>query len=111
MDLWSQLTSRRLRKFSAGSLLGCEAVGYLRLREALADYLNVSRGVKCNAEQVVIVSGMQEALDLAARLFIDPGDVVGIENPGYVGAVAAFEAAGAKVSALPLDKEGVVLED
>jgi GntR family transcriptional regulator/MocR family aminotransferase len=111
MDLWSQLTSRRLRKFSAGSLLGCEAAGYLPLREALADYLNVSRGVKCNAEQVVIVSGMQEALDLAARLFIDPGDVVGIENPGYVGAVAAFEAAGAKVSALPLDKEGVVLED
>ena len=110
MDLWTQLTARRLRKFSANDLLGCEAMGYRPLREALADYLNASRGVNCTAEQVTIVSGMQEALDLATRVFINPGDKVAIENPGFVGAVASFEAAGAKISALPVDPEGVCVK-
>lgn len=110
IDLWTQLTSRRLRKVSANFLLGCEAVGYRPLREAVAEYLGSSRGVVCAPEQIAIVSGMQEALDLAARLFIDPGDKVGIENPGYVGAVAAFEAAGAKITALPVDEEGVCID-
>jgi len=111
MDLWTQLTSRRLRRLSADLLLGCEALGYRPLREALADYLNASRGVKCTADQLVIVSGMQEALDLAARLFVNPGDTVAVENPGYVGAVATFEAAGAKIAAVPLDNEGVCVKD
>ena len=107
MDLWTQLTARRLRKLSANDLLGCEAMGYRPLREALADYLNTSRGVNCTADQVTIVAGIQEALDLATRIFINPGDKVAIENPGFVGAVASFEAVGAKVSALPVDPEGV----
>jgi GntR family transcriptional regulator/MocR family aminotransferase len=64
----------------------------------------------CRPEQVIIVSGMQEALDLAARLFIDEGDRVGVENPGYVGAVAAFKAAGAKIVGLELDAEGVQVD-
>jgi GntR family transcriptional regulator / MocR family aminotransferase len=107
MDLWTQITTRRLKKLTRDLMLGCEAVGYRPLREALADYLNASRGVNCTAHQITIVSGMQEALDLATRLFINPGDKVSIENPGYVGAVASFEAAGAKISALPIDAEGV----
>jgi len=111
MNLWTQLTARRLRKLSDDLLLGCEAMGYRPLREALADYLNASRGVNCTADQVTIVSGMQEALDVATRLFINPGDKVSIENPGYVGALASFEAAGAKISALPLDAEGVCVKD
>jgi GntR family transcriptional regulator/MocR family aminotransferase len=111
IDLWIQLTARRLRSVSTSFLLGCEAIGYRPLREAIADYLNASRGVNCTAEQVVIVSGMQEALDLAARLFIDPGDKVGIEEPGYQGAFAAFSSAGAKVSPVHLDNEGVCLKE
>jgi GntR family transcriptional regulator/MocR family aminotransferase len=111
MDMWTQLTARRLRNLSADLLLGCEAVGYRPLREALADYLNASRGVNCTPDQVTIVSGMQEALDLAARLFINPGDKVSIENPGYIGALRSFEAAGAKISALTVDAEGVCVKD
>lgn len=111
IDVWLQLTTRRLRSISATFLLGCEAVGYRPLREAIADYLNASRGVNCTAEQVVIVSGMQEALDLAARLVIDPGDKVCIEDPGYGGAYAAFCGAGAKVSAVHLDDEGVCIKE
>jgi GntR family transcriptional regulator/MocR family aminotransferase len=110
IELWTQITARRLRKLSRSLLLGCDAMGYLPLRDAIADYLSSSRGVICRAEQVVIVSGMQEALDLAARMFIDPGDKVAVEHPGYVGAVAAFKAAGAKIVGVELDGEGVQID-
>src|ERR1700738_4289162 len=67
--LWAQIAARRLRRASVNLLLGCGAMGYLPLREAIADCLNTSRGVKCDAEQIAIVSGVQEALDLVARIF------------------------------------------
>ena len=89
--------------------MGCDPLGYLPLREAVADYLNTSRAVRCSAEQIAIVSGVQEALDLVARLFLDPGDRVCMENPGYAGAGLAFESAGAKISAMRLDDEGMEL--
>ena len=66
-----------------------------------------ARGVRCAPDQVAIVSGVQEALDLTARLFLNPGDRVAMEDPGYVGAALVFEAAGARISALPLDDEGL----
>jgi len=109
MDLWTQISARRLRRVSTGLLLGSSPMGYRPLREAVADYLNASRGVKCVSEQVAIVSGVQEALDLAARLFLDPGDRVYMENPGYVGATIVFKSVGAKISAVSLDEEGIAL--
>jgi GntR family transcriptional regulator / MocR family aminotransferase len=72
-------------------------MGYWPLREAVADYVNSSRGVKCVPEQVAIVSGVQEGLDLVARLLLNPGDRVGMENPGYIGATIAFQAVGAEL--------------
>jgi GntR family transcriptional regulator / MocR family aminotransferase len=107
--LWAQTTARRLRRASVTLLLGCDAMGYLPLREAVADYLNTSRGVKCVPEQIAIVSGVQEALDLVARIFLNPRDRVCIENPGYIGAAMVFEAMGAKISAVPVDDEGIKL--
>ena len=85
---------------SANLLLGCDPLGYRPLREAVADYLATSRGVSCAPEQIAIVSGVQEALDLVARLFLNPGDRVCMENPGYLGAAIAFESVGAKISAV-----------
>jgi GntR family transcriptional regulator/MocR family aminotransferase len=93
IDLWARLTTRRLRRVSTTHLLGCGPMGYLPLREAIADYVNGSRGVKCSPDQVAVVSGVQEALDLVSRLFLDPGDRVCMENPGYVGAAIVFKAA------------------
>jgi GntR family transcriptional regulator/MocR family aminotransferase len=110
IELWAQLTARRVRNLSRSMLLGCDAIGYRPFREAVAEYLSSSRGVVCTPEQVAIVSGMQEALDLAARLFINPGDKVGVENPGYVGAVATFEAYGGKITPLRVDSEGVTID-
>jgi GntR family transcriptional regulator / MocR family aminotransferase len=108
--LWAQLAGRRLRDASLRDLLGCEPLGHRPLREAVADYLNASRGVRCTADQVAIVSGVQEGLDLAARLLLDPGDRVVVEEPGYVGAARVFAATGAKVVPVPVDDEGLVLQ-
>ncbi|MGB8849735.1 MAG: PLP-dependent aminotransferase family protein [Candidatus Acidiferrales bacterium] len=105
--LWAQITVRRWRSASMQFLLGCNPMGYAPLRDAVANYLSTSRGVKCNPEQIAIVSGVQEALDLTARIFLNPGDRVSMENPGYPGARMAFEAVGAKVSAVRLDDDGM----
>jgi GntR family transcriptional regulator / MocR family aminotransferase len=64
--------------------------------------------VRCSADQVAITSGAQEGLDLIGRLVIEPGDHVGVENPGYPGAVAAFQALGAIVTPMRVDEEGCV---
>jgi GntR family transcriptional regulator / MocR family aminotransferase len=109
--LWAQVAARRLRKVSTNFLLGCDALGYMPLRQAVADYLSSSRGANCVAEQVAIVSGAQEALDLVARLFVNPGDRVCMENPGYIGATAVFQSLGAKISYVPLDEEGMKLNE
>jgi GntR family transcriptional regulator/MocR family aminotransferase len=107
--IWTRIAERRLRHLSIPQLLGCDTLGYLPLREAVADYLNTSRGTHCKAEQVMIVSGTQEALDLTARLLLNPGDPVCMEEPGYPGAALAFEALGAKICAVPVDGEGMAL--
>jgi GntR family transcriptional regulator/MocR family aminotransferase len=109
--LWAQVAARRLRNVSTNFLLGCDALGYMPLRQAVADYLSTSRGVNCVSEQVAIVSGAQEALDLVARLFVNPGDRVCMENPGYMGATAVFQSLGAKISCVPLDEEGMKLKE
>lgn len=110
MGLWAQVATRRLRRASARLLAGGEALGYRPLREAVAEYLNTSRGVKCAADQVLIISGVQQALDRAAHLLLDPGDPVWMEEPGYPGAAVVFRAVGAKICAVPVDSEGLNLE-
>jgi GntR family transcriptional regulator / MocR family aminotransferase len=109
-DLWAQVAARRLRRVSTNLLAGGEALGYRPLREAVAEYLNTSRGVKCSADQVLIISGVQEALDRTAHLLLNPGDPVWLEEPGYPGAASTFHAVGAKICAVPLDAEGLDLE-
>src|SRR5690606_12490362 len=94
-----------------GNLLGeTEPAGYGKLREAIAGHLMISRGVTCSPEQVLIVAGAQQGLDLAARLLLDPGDKVWCEDPGFPGAVAALQAAGARIGAVPVDAEGIDVE-
>jgi len=111
VTLWAQVESRRVRRASMNLLLGCEPMGYLPLREAVSDYLTTSRGVRCSPGQVAIVSGLQHALDIVARLFLTAGDRVGIEDPGYIGADVVFEASGATIAAIPIDDEGLEVRD
>ena len=109
--LWAQVAARRLRRVSARLLAGGESRGYRPLREAVAAYLNTSRGVKCTAEQVLIVSGTQEALDRTARVLLNPGEPVWVEKPGYPAAGNVFRALGAKVCPVAVDEEGFDLNE
>lgn len=107
IQLWTQLLERHLRHVPAALLAGGSTAGYPPLREAIADYLRTARGVRCEAGQVIVTAGAQQALDLAARLLTDPGDRVLVEDPGYLGARGAFVAAGAKLVPLPVDNDGL----
>ena len=81
--------------------------GHLPLREAIARYLGRSRAVRCTAAQIVIVNGSQQALDLIARVLLNVGDRVAVEDPGYMGARLAFQAAGASLQPVTLDDSGI----
>ena len=99
-NTWSRLLTRRA-KFARSDLFGTYHVtGYPDLREAIARYLSASRGVLCTPDQVVITNGAQSAFDLLARILLDPGDVVWMEEPGYYGAAAALISAGAQLAPL-----------
>lgn len=103
---WSRLLSRRA-KVARNDLFGTYSVsGYPPLQRAIADYVKVSRGVRCKPEQIIITTGAQAALDILARVLLDPGDSVWVEEPGYYGAQAAFVAAGAQLLPLHVDGKG-----
>lgn len=104
---WARLVARRARQSSASLLTDIDPHGYRPLREALADHLRLARGVVCSTEQVIITPSVQQALDLTARLVLDPGDRAWIEDPAYAGARASLEAAGASVVPIPVDDRGL----
>lgn len=92
------------------SLLGYgNPAGYRPLREAIAAYLATTRGIRCEPRNVIIVPGSQAALSLCARLLLDLGDSAAIEDPGYLGARDALQAAGARLIAVPVDGDGIDL--
>jgi len=84
-----------------------EPAGHRPLRQAIAAYLGAARAVRCSWEQIVVVSGSQQALDLAARVLLDPGDEAWVEDPGYAGARAALAGSGARVVPVQVDEEGL----
>jgi GntR family transcriptional regulator/MocR family aminotransferase len=108
--LWSRLLARRAN-FAGDSLFGTYHVsGHPELKAAIASYLSTARAVRCAPEQIVVTTGAQAALDLLARLFLDPGDTVWMEEPGYYGAQSAFVAAGAKLAPLRVEEQGWQLD-
>jgi GntR family transcriptional regulator/MocR family aminotransferase len=109
MALWAQVAARRLRAVTPRNLIGCDAAGHPALQRAVADYLRGSRGVRCTPAQVIITSGAQEALDLVTRLFVNAGDRVVLEDPGYAGARLSFEAIGARIVPRAVDAEGMTV--
>ena len=105
--LWSRLAARVQRQASRLLFAHGDARGYAPLRDAIATYLGTARGVQCTAEQVVIVSGTQLALDLVARLLLDPGETAWVEDPGFPGARRILAAAGAQLVLIPVDTAGL----
>jgi GntR family transcriptional regulator/MocR family aminotransferase len=104
--LWSRLTIRRARSLPLHQL-NAPPAGYPPLREAIRSYLAVSRGVTCSIDQLFITSGFQSALGLVTRAILQRGDHVWMEDPGYFMARLAFEEAGAKLIAVPVDGQGL----
>ncbi len=106
-QIWAKLAAHRLRRPVRSLLNYGEAAGFRPLREEIAAYLGAARAVRCEAEQVVVVSGAQQAIDLTARILLDAGDRVWIEDPGYLGSRGAFLASGAEIVPVPVDEEGI----
>ena len=110
VQLWSRLVARRWKKPPASLLWYGDPRGYRPLREAVAGYLGTARGVRCDPDQVIIVSGSQQALALAVQVLLDEGDTAWLEDPGYLGARSAMEAAGARIAPVPIDAEGIDID-
>jgi GntR family transcriptional regulator/MocR family aminotransferase len=106
-DAWRQLYNRHLGSRFVELLGYGDHAGYRPLREALAAYVTSVRAARCTPDQVIITSGTQQALNLAAQVLLDPGDAVWIEDPSYLGARAAMQAAGARLVPVPVDSEGL----
>jgi GntR family transcriptional regulator / MocR family aminotransferase len=107
LHIWNRIASQAVRRTSVESLAGGQWVGSRNLRAAIADYLGSSRGVACTPDNIVIVSGTQQSLDLVTRLVMRPGDSVWLEDPCYIGATDAFRMAGARIIAVPVDSDGL----
>jgi GntR family transcriptional regulator/MocR family aminotransferase len=107
---WNRLLARRARRAGAAPFQSGDQYGLPALREAIADHARLTRGVRCDAHQVLVVNSTQQALDLIGRLLLDPGDIAVVEEPGYPSARAAFLAAGAEVRAVAVDAAGLMAE-
>lgn len=105
--IWSRTLARFWRHPPHDLLLTGDLGGYRPLRASIAAYLNNVRGINCRTEQVFITSGAQQALDLIARVIIDPGDDVWVENPGYAGLRSTFTAAEAVINPISVDTQGL----
>lgn len=106
-DVWARLTQQQIRQLSAAAYTYGDPAGYLPLREAIAAYLHTSRGIRCTAQQVIVVSGAQQGLNLMAQVLADEGDAAWLEDPAYLGTRAALLTAGLRPVPVPVDAEGI----
>ncbi len=105
--LWARIASRHTRR--SGPLVSGygPVLGHPPLREAIAGYVAAARGARCTADQIVVTSGAQQGLDLVARVLVNRGDTVWLEDPGYPAARGVLVAAGARLVPIGLDAEGL----
>ena len=109
-DVWRRLLARYLSTDDAILSRYGSAAGFYPLRQAVAEYLAQGRGVRCTPEQVVIISGAQQALDIVARLYLQPGERVLLETPGYGDAFDVFRLHGMRLVGVPVDDAGILAE-
>jgi len=106
-QVWSSLVNRHVRNIRVNSLHYGDPMGCENFRATIAGYLRTTRAVNCDASQVMIVSGSQQALELSARVLLNPGDRVWMEEPGYWLARHVFTLAGCRLVPVPVDGEGL----
>ncbi len=106
-QVWSKLVTRHCRNTGAEALNYGNPMGLKEFREAIAAYLRTARAVRCEAHQIMIVSGSQQALEIAARVLLDPGCRVWIEDPGYAFLRHGLAMSGCSLVPVPVDGEGL----
>lgn len=111
IDLWRQLHVRQLRPSRLLTLNDTSPGGWRALRFAIAEHLAIARAVRVSQDQIVIVGSVQQALDLCMRLLSKPGDSVWMEDPGYPGARQIMHASGTRVIDVPVDRDGLCVQD
>jgi len=105
--IWSRLVTQHSKNPDAHAIHCIDAMGSRGVRKAICDYLRTARAVQCEPEQIMIVSGSQHALQIAANVLFDPGTSVWVEEPGYRLARHVFTAAGCRQIPVPVDDEGL----
>ena len=109
-DTWTQLSTKRLRHMPKDWMASGNPNGYQPLREALSDYLGVTRGIYADPDQIIVTAGTQQSIDLLAKLLTQPGDSVCFEDPGYTPASVSFELQGTQINYIPIDEQGIQTE-
>ncbi len=109
LDFLAEMSSRLLRDRGASILQYGSGQGTEELREMIVEVMRPD-GIRGHADDVVVTTGSQQALDLISQIFINPGDVVLAEAPSYVGALGTFRAYQAKIVHVPMDAEGLIPE-
>ena len=105
--VWSDLVTYQARRVRASSMNYADPMGSLEFREVIAGYLRTARAVRCEASQIMVVNGSQHALDLSARVLLDPDSPVWIEEPGYVFLRHTLMLSGCRLVPVPVDNEGL----
>lgn len=106
-EMWRRMLLRNARKASLRSLDYGPTGGSAALREAIAVHLRRSRAVICDPAQIIVVSGSQQALDLVARVLIERGDSIAVENPCYQGTREVLRSSGARLLPVNVDRDGL----
>jgi GntR family transcriptional regulator / MocR family aminotransferase len=107
LRVWANLVAKHCRNPLRTGLQYGDPMGLKELRAAIAVYLRTSRAVRCEADQIMVVSGSQQALDLAARVLLESGSAVWGEEPGYWLARHVLMAAGCRIVPIRIDDEGL----
>jgi GntR family transcriptional regulator/MocR family aminotransferase len=107
LPVWNTLVTRHVRNAQANSFDYGDPMGLQELRDRIAEYLRIARGVRCNPGQIIIVSGSQQGLEIATRVLLDPGDRVWMEEPGYRFARSVFAGNGCIIVPVTVDAEGL----
>jgi GntR family transcriptional regulator / MocR family aminotransferase len=108
--IWRRAVADALRSREMTAGLYEHPAGDRGLRAAIARHIGISRSVAGSPDDIIVTNGTQQALDIIARVLLEPGDVVAVEQPGYLPPKKLFSALGARVAGVPVDSEGLAVD-